>query len=102
MTAISEDTLHTLAGFKGEGAPVTTCYLDVDGRRLLTQRDIDHELDGVLRTHYPLLHARSQRQVQPEIPEKNRQLQSLPKLLPEVQQVVAHRLLLQSRHYHQN
>ncbi len=50
MTAISEDTLHTLAGFKGEGAPVTTCYLDVDGRRLLTQRDIDHELDGVLRS----------------------------------------------------
>lgn len=50
MTAIAEDTLRTLAGFRAEGVPVTTCYLDVDGRRLLTQRDIEHELDGLLRS----------------------------------------------------
>ncbi len=50
MTAITEDTLRTLAGFRAEGIPVTTCYLDVDGRRLLTQRDVEHELDGVLRS----------------------------------------------------
>ena len=49
MTAITEDTLRALAGFKAEGVPVTTCYLDVDGRRLLTQRDIEQELDGVIR-----------------------------------------------------
>lgn len=49
MAAITEDTMRTLAGFKAEGVPVTSCYLDVDGRRLLTQRDIDQELDGVLR-----------------------------------------------------
>ncbi len=49
MTAITEDTLRTLAGFEGGGEPVTTCYLDVDGRRLLTQRDVEQELDGVLR-----------------------------------------------------
>lgn len=50
MTAITEDTLRTLTGFDGGGAPVTTCYLDVDGRRLLTQRDIEQELDSVLRS----------------------------------------------------
>lgn len=49
MTTITEDTLRTLTGFKARGAPVTTCYLDVDGRRLLTQRDVEQELDGVLR-----------------------------------------------------
>jgi len=49
VTAITEDTLRTLAGFQAGGEPVTTCYLDVDGRRLLTQRDIEQELDGVLR-----------------------------------------------------
>lgn len=49
MAAITEDTLRTLTGFNGGGDPVTTCYLDVDGRRLLTQRDIEQELDSVLR-----------------------------------------------------
>lgn len=49
MTTISDATLRTLTGFRPEGAPVTSCYLDVDGRRLVTQRDLDHELDGVLR-----------------------------------------------------
>ncbi|NLV56510.1 MAG: hypothetical protein GXY13_12960 [Acidimicrobiales bacterium] len=49
MTAISEDTLRTLAEFDTGGTPVTTCYLDVDGRRLLSQKDIDQELDLVLR-----------------------------------------------------
>lgn len=50
MTAITEDTLRTLVGFRAEGVPVTSCYLDVDGRRLLTQRDVEHELDGLLRS----------------------------------------------------
>lgn len=49
MTTITEDTLRTLTGFEAGGEPVTTCYLDVDGRRLLTQRDVEQELDGVLR-----------------------------------------------------
>lgn len=49
MTTITEDTLRTLADFDTGGLPVTTCYLDVDGRRLLTPRDIEQELDTVLR-----------------------------------------------------
>jgi peptide subunit release factor 1 (eRF1) len=53
VTAITEDTLRTLAGFRSEGTPVTTCYLDVDGRRLITQRDVEHELDALLRSARP-------------------------------------------------
>lgn len=49
MTAITEDTLRTLASFEAEGTPVTTCYLDVDGRRLLTPRDVEQELEALLR-----------------------------------------------------
>lgn len=49
MTVISEDTLRTLADFDNGGAPVTSCYLDVDGRRLLSQKDVEHELDIVLK-----------------------------------------------------
>lgn len=49
MTTISDATLRTLTGFRTDGIPVTSCYLDVDGRRLVTQRDVDHELDSVLR-----------------------------------------------------
>jgi len=33
VTIITEDAVRELAGFNGEGVPVTTCYLDVDGRR---------------------------------------------------------------------
>lgn len=49
MTTITDETLRTLTGFRADGVPVTSCYLDVDGRRLLTQREIEQELDGVLR-----------------------------------------------------
>ena len=48
MPVITEDAIRGLATFKG-AAPVTSCYLDVDGRRLLRQQDIEHELDTVLR-----------------------------------------------------
>ncbi len=48
MPVITEDAIRELATFKG-AAPVTSCYLDVDGRRLLRQQDIEHELDTVLR-----------------------------------------------------
>ena len=34
MAVITEAAIRELAGFRGQDAPVTTCYLDVDGRRL--------------------------------------------------------------------
>ena len=50
MAAITEAAIRELAGFRGQDAPVTTCYLDVDGRRLSRHRDYRQELDRVLRS----------------------------------------------------
>ena len=50
MAAITEAAIRELAGFRGKDAPVTTCYLDVDGRRMSRQRDYRQELDRVLRS----------------------------------------------------
>ena len=49
MAVISEAAIRELAGLKGADAPITTCYLDVDGRRLVRQQDVEQELDGLLR-----------------------------------------------------
>ena len=49
MPAIAEAVIRSLAGFQGEQAPVTSFYLDVDGRRLLRHQDVEHELDLLLR-----------------------------------------------------
>jgi peptide subunit release factor 1 (eRF1) len=49
VAVITEAAIRELAGIRGEVAPITSCYLDVDGRRLVRHQDIEHELDGVLR-----------------------------------------------------
>ncbi|MEY2437573.1 MAG: peptide chain release factor subunit 1 [Acidimicrobiaceae bacterium] len=49
MTAIAEDVIRSLAAFKGEHAPVTSCYLDVDGRRLHRHQDLEQEVEALLR-----------------------------------------------------
>ena len=48
MPAISESAIRDLAGFAGT-APVTSLYLDVDGRRYLRARDVEPHLDALLR-----------------------------------------------------
>lgn len=48
MLDITEETIRELTSFTGE-EPVTSCFLDVDGRRLLHQQEIERELDSVLR-----------------------------------------------------
>lgn len=50
MAAITEDSIRELAAFRGQEAPVTTCYLDVDGRRFIRHLDYQHELDLLLRS----------------------------------------------------
>ncbi len=50
MAAITEDSIRELAAFRGHDAPVTTCYLDVDGRRFIRHSDYEHELDLLLKT----------------------------------------------------
>ncbi|MDP8953868.1 MAG: hypothetical protein M3N37_02905 [Actinomycetota bacterium] len=49
MVAITEEEIRSLAGFKGEQAPVTTCYLNVDGATHLRHQDVVRELDRVVR-----------------------------------------------------
>jgi peptide subunit release factor 1 (eRF1) len=49
VAAISEDVIRQLAGFKGEGAQVTSCYLDVDGRRFVRPHDYEQRLDALIR-----------------------------------------------------
>ena len=43
MAAISEDVVRELASFKGSG-PITTCYLDIDGRRHRGHLDYERQL----------------------------------------------------------
>ena len=50
MAVITEAAVRELAGFRGQGAPVTTCYLDVDGRRLSRHRDYEQELERIIRS----------------------------------------------------
>jgi peptide chain release factor subunit 1 len=49
VVAITEADIRELALFKGEGAPVTSCYLDVDGSRFVRHQDVVLELDSLLR-----------------------------------------------------
>ncbi len=49
MAVITEAAVRELAGFRGQDAPVTTCYLDVDGRRLSRHGDCEQELERILR-----------------------------------------------------
>jgi peptide chain release factor subunit 1 len=49
VVAITEDDIRELALFKGEEAPVTSCYLDVDGAHLIRHQDVVHQLERLLR-----------------------------------------------------
>ena len=49
MAAITQDTVRQLAAFKGKGVPVTTCYLDVDGRRHRRRQDVEVQLERMMR-----------------------------------------------------
>jgi peptide subunit release factor 1 (eRF1) len=49
VPVIAEDVIRSLVGFKGEKAPVTSCYLDVDGRKYLRHQDLEHEVGVLLR-----------------------------------------------------
>ena len=49
MPVITEDEIRTLAAIRSEGASITTCYLDVDGRRHVRPVDYERVLDTMLR-----------------------------------------------------
>ena len=49
MAALTEAVIRELAARKGQRAPITSCYLDVDGRRLARTKDLEHEVDILLK-----------------------------------------------------
>ena len=49
MAVLTEAAIRELAGIRGDLAPITSCYLDVDGRRLIRHQDVEHELERMLR-----------------------------------------------------
>jgi peptide chain release factor subunit 1 len=49
VAAVTEATIRELASIRGRKAPITSCYLDVDGRRLVRQRDLEHEVEVLLK-----------------------------------------------------
>ena len=49
MAVLTEAAIRELAGIRGETAPITSCYLDVDGRRLVRHQDVEQELEAMLR-----------------------------------------------------
>jgi peptide subunit release factor 1 (eRF1) len=50
VPVISEAAIRELASIRADGDPVTSCYLDVDGRRLVRHQDVEQELEVVLRS----------------------------------------------------
>jgi peptide subunit release factor 1 (eRF1) len=48
VPVITEEVIRSLAGFRAEQAPVTSCYLDVDGKRLARFQDVEHEMEILL------------------------------------------------------
>ena len=49
MAVITESAIRELAAIRGERTPITSCYLDVDGRRVARYPDLEHEVDLLLR-----------------------------------------------------
>lgn len=61
MAALNEAAIRELASKKGDRAPITSCYLDVDGRRTIRYADLEHEVDLLVR------HAKAQTNGQPSV-----------------------------------
>jgi peptide chain release factor subunit 1 len=49
VAVITEAAIRELATFTGEGSRITSCYLDVDGRRVARYPDLQREVDQLLR-----------------------------------------------------
>jgi peptide chain release factor subunit 1 len=49
VVAITEDDVRSLAAFKGEDAPVTSIYLDVDGGRHVRFQDVIRSADSLVK-----------------------------------------------------
>ena len=70
MAAITEAAIRELASMRGRKAPITSCYLDVDGRRVARQQDLEHEVEVLLKG------ARSRADGQPSVAADLRRIES--------------------------
>jgi peptide chain release factor subunit 1 len=50
VAVITQAAIRELAAIKGEKAPITSCYLDVDGRRVARHQDLEREVDILLKS----------------------------------------------------
>jgi peptide subunit release factor 1 (eRF1) len=50
VAVITQAAIRELAAMKGEKAPITSCYLDVDGRRVARHQDLQREVDILLKS----------------------------------------------------
>lgn len=65
MAVIDEAAIRELASTRGRSAPITSCYLDVDGRRTVRYPDLEHEVDLLVRR--ARAHTNGQRSVQNDL-----------------------------------
>jgi peptide chain release factor subunit 1 len=49
VAVITEAAIRELASMRGEKTPITSCYLDVDGRRFSRYLDLEQEVERLLR-----------------------------------------------------
>jgi peptide subunit release factor 1 (eRF1) len=49
VVAITEDEIRSLASFQGGDAPVTSCYLDVDGHHTTRQHELVHAVEVLVK-----------------------------------------------------
>jgi peptide subunit release factor 1 (eRF1) len=49
VAVLTEAAIRELASIRADRAPVTSCYLDVDGRKFVRQQDLVHETERLLR-----------------------------------------------------
>jgi peptide subunit release factor 1 (eRF1) len=49
VAVLTEAAVRELAAIRGAGVPITSCYLDVDGRRYVRHQDLEHAVDLLLR-----------------------------------------------------
>jgi peptide chain release factor subunit 1 len=49
VVAITEDEIRSLASFRGGDAPVTSCYIDVDGHHTARRHELVHSVEVLVR-----------------------------------------------------
>jgi peptide subunit release factor 1 (eRF1) len=71
VPVLTEGAIRELASIKGDRAPITSCYLDVDGRRLVRHQDLERSVECLVRD------ARSRAPADPSVQADLRRIEQL-------------------------